>query len=78
MLIKGLLSPFGYPHRLSLQKGGLNIKPLIVDNIFFSKHNQHMALTIVVLIKGLLSKFAKLTILRNLALNKRMGGPDLP
>jgi len=82
--------------------------------IFFSKLNQHMALSIyrdtqlswnlllsfssgvpkrlnplkcayfdrlqtaVMLIKGLLSKYAKLIILTNLALNKRTHGPDLP
>jgi len=32
----------------------------------------------VILIKGLLSKYAKLIILKNLALNKRTRGPDLP
>ena len=32
----------------------------------------------VILIKGLLSKFAKLTISQNLASNKRTRGPDLP
>ena len=62
--------------------------------IFFSKHNQHMALTrrlnplkyayfdrlraAIILIKGLLSKFAKLIILKKIALNKRTRGTDLP
>jgi len=32
----------------------------------------------VILIKGLLSKYAKLIILKNLALNTRTRGPDLP
>jgi len=32
----------------------------------------------VILIKGLLSKCAKLTILKNLALNKTTRGPNLP
>jgi len=32
----------------------------------------------VVLIKGLLSEYAELTILKNLALNKRTRSPDLP
>jgi len=32
----------------------------------------------IILIKGLLSKFAKLIILKKIALNKRTRGPDLP